>query len=172
MSQTEDGRHYLELQKTWEAANADLAERFAAAEIGDLKGQVDRVKFKMDSWEAQADVLESWAIQLMKKATGLKKKVEGYEQFIQREMEVHKFEELPGEIFRVALRDSNPKTSIKTEATPMMHLKYPELVRLETNYTWDKKRLKELSDSDSVPADLDVRVTQGKHIRFYLKKDV
>lgn len=138
--------------------------------VGDLKGKVDAIKWRIDSWYAEANTIdEQWIAALEKRRNALRKKAEKLEAYVKGQMLLHGYDTLPGEMMRIDLRNSQPSVEINKEAGPEDYLQYTNFVLQKTSYNWNKKAVKEAIQSGAeLPF---ATLKQDKHIRFAVKKE-
>lgn len=141
-----------------------------AAIVGDLADKVDAIKWRIDSWYAEADMIETeWIAQLISRADSLKRKAEKLEDYAKTQMLVHNYEKLPGVMFRLHLQNnSTPSTTFTRKAQPEDYFKHPEFVSQKITYDWMAEPVK---DAITAGTELDfASLERGKHIRFYVNK--
>lgn len=139
-----------------------------AAVVGDLKEKVDAIKWRLDEWEAKAKIADAWAQTFKARADSLRRKAEKLEDYVVTQMEINGYETLPGNLMRVDLHTTKSVECL-TKATPELYLQFNCFMRQETSYNWDKKAIKEaLEKGEKLEF---ATLKQGKHPRFFLKKE-
>lgn len=118
--------------------------------VGDLKDKVDAIKWRIDTWNAEADALDAWVEQLKRRKESMLKKSDRLKEYVVSEMQKHGYETLPGEMVRVDLRKAQPSLKIDTVADATAYLLYPGFVVQKTSYMWDKTRIKESIEGESL----------------------
>ncbi len=134
--------------------------------VGDIREKVDALKWRIDKWRYTAKMISAeYIIPLSKKAASLKGKADKLEDYILSEMIRQGVEKIPGNMFRLQQQSSTPSLEIRVPADASMYLNYPELVRQEVVYSWDKSTIK--AHIDNGESFTFAELKQGKHIRFY-----
>lgn len=137
--------------------------------VGDLRDKVDAIKWRLDTWRADArKIQEEWIDILTKKKDSLLRKAEKLEGYVLSQMQEKGFEKLPGHMMEVLIKQNPPAVQIDIEAGPEAFLQYDGLVLQKTVYQWDKKRVKALLDSGEELKF--ARITRGSRIDFKAKK--
>lgn len=144
-----------------------LPAEFDPAEVvGDIKEKVDAIKWRIDTWEAHAKMIDEEYIKaLRQKREAILGKVQKLKEYVQFQMVTNGFEKLPGAMFRVQLQNSPKSVETKEFACAKMFLNYPEYVVQETTYKWNKESLKESLENGEILTFAELK--QGKHVRFY-----
>lgn len=163
--------------------------------IGDVRGKVDGIHFyhqiRMPGTAAfLKGMAQKFAKPLESAAKTISNNCDRLEQYVvdcmlgrtSTAVEKQRLEKLPGNSWRLDLRDNQPSLRITDTATAELKEKYPDLVTIERSYRFDndavKSRLKALMTVDDeqqlgmgvtfkhpdVPF---AELTQGHHIRFY-----
>lgn len=140
-----------------------------AVMVGELRDKVDSVKWRIDSWLAEAEMLKSeWIAPLERKAKSLTAKAQKLTEYVKHQMIANKFESLPGSLVRIDLRPSPPAVKYRADATAEDYLNYSGLVVQETNFDWNRAKVKDLlKQGESLPF---AELTQDKHVRWHVKK--
>ena len=136
--------------------------------VGELKGKVDSVKWKIDQWEAEAKTLEeNWIAPLVARQKALKTKAEKLREYCAFVLKRDDLEILPGNAFALKLRKSE-SVEVDVEPTAQDALKY-DFVRTKISYAWDKKALAaKLKAKEELPF---CRIKTNFSAQFQVKKD-
>lgn len=134
----------------------DLPEDFdPKVVIGEIRGKVDSIKWMLDKWEAEAQILqEQWIKRLQKRKAAIENNVERLKEYVKQQMLLDGSEELQGEIFNVRLKNQKPAVDVKGNPNADMYLKYKDegFIKQKTSYQWDKAALKErLEAGEEIP---------------------
>ena len=138
--------------------------------VGDLKDKVDSVKWRIDTWRAQAQMIEDeWIAQLTAKRKALLAKAKKLSDYVKEQMILHKFESLPGSLVRIDLKASPVAVKYQKEAGPEDFIKFgDDLVKQKIDYDWNTSNIRDLLKAGAkLPF---AELTQDTHIRFHLKK--
>jgi len=112
--------------------------------VGDLRNKVDGLKSIETRMDLVADYFERFAKPIIEKARTVRKNRERLRDYIAQSMLDHKFQTVPGNLWKVRLREANPKVVAGREPTVADYLEMTDLVRVETVYSWDKNAIKDV----------------------------
>lgn len=144
-----------------------LPEEFDPAQlIGDVREKVDAIKWKMNDWEYKAKMIEEEYLKpLLSKVRALLGKRDRLKEYVTHEMLKLGVEKIPGNMFRVQLQDSPKSVKVRIPADASMYLNYPEIVKQDTSYKWDRDAIKACIEAGTTFTFAEIK--QSKHIRFY-----
>lgn len=139
--------------------------------IGDLKDKVDAIKWRLDSWETEAEMIQhKWIKPLQERIKSIQGKHEKLRRYIKDQMIAQGFEKLPGNMFTASIRKNPPSLKFTQEPTADMLLDYPSLVDMQQTvaYVYLKDEIKAaLKAGQQLPF---ARLEQGQRVDFVAKK--
>jgi hypothetical protein len=147
---------------TIDQADPELIAQFYGADpaelIGDLRDKVDDVYYVLKRMESVSAFLKAYVAPIVEKRQTLDKmhgRLWDYVALSMRgdflpEDQRQRTETLPGNVYRVTLRDSNPSLKIKRGATAQDFADHPELVEMRRSYEWKNDAVKERLISGAV----------------------
>lgn len=137
--------------------------------VGDVKDKVDAIKWRIDSWVAEADKIEDeWIKPLKSRQDSLRKKAESLKAYLHSQMSEHGYEKLPGHMFRAVLQKSSPAVEIPEEPGPTHMLAYPDYVVQNVSYRWNKDAVREALQNGLELSF--ARLRHSRHLRFFTAK--
>ncbi len=147
--------------------NDMLPEMFdPAAIIGDIREKVDAIKWRLDKWKHEAEMIDEDYIQpLRAKRESILQKHRKLVDYVNSEMVRLEVEKIPGNMFRVQLQASPKSLIVKEPADAKMFLNYSEYVLQKTTYDWNKEALREALDAGESLTFAELK--EGKYIRFW-----
>lgn len=146
------------------------AEEFDPAKVvGDVQDKIDAIKWRIDSWNAEAEKIgEEWIKPLKAKQDSLTKKAERLTQYLHSQMSEHGYDKLPGKMFRAQLQKSSPAVETFEEPGPTHMIAYPDYVIQSINYKWNKELIREkLSNGQDLSF---AKLRHSRYLRFYTNK--
>jgi hypothetical protein len=103
--------------------------------VGEIKGKVDAIKWRRDSWKAEAELVQLWIKKLQARKASLLGKRDRLSAYVKAKMMFDKFTKLPGDLCRVQLVKKS-RVKFTTEPTAQIYLDYPDLVQQKVHYAW------------------------------------
>lgn len=143
------------------------AEEFDPAKVvGDCKDKVDAIKWKIDSWEAEANAINNWIKALVDRRNALGGKSDKLAKYLKEQMLEHGFQKLPGNIWRAQVQNIADKVELLRlpEAKDVLS-EFGDLVRQKIDYSWDKRATADkLKSGEKLPF---AYLQPNKSLRFY-----
>lgn len=141
-----------------------------AALIGDIREKIDAIKWRMDDWDAKANMIEQeWIKPLQQKVFSLRAKSLRLKTYVKSQMIEHGFEKLPGDMVRAQLQNTAPVVDVDKEPLFSDFQAYPNLVKQDVTYSWQKKTMLDLLKA-GVQLSF-ARLKENKSLRFYAQGD-
>jgi len=139
----------------------------------DLRDKVDALKYRLDSWEAEAENIQTNFIDpFMRQKKSILNKIIRLKEYRDYYMAQNNFDGMPGNAFDIRRQSLAPL--VKTApASPKMALDFPTLCKAKpTVYAWDKNKLREiLKDPEQAEIYKSYATLQPNScFRFYTKK--
>lgn len=139
--------------------------------IGDLKDKIDAIKWRIDTWEGEADVIETkWIAELLARRNSLRNAADRLKKYVFQQMDKNGWDELPGNMMRVKIQASSPSLDIPLPATAQAFLSHPKYIKQDITYSWLKETIKDDVDSEGNLPIPGATLKHGRHIRFYAVK--
>lgn len=133
--------------------------------LGDLRDKVDGCQAVIERMETVSTFLRLMVAPIAKRASTLMTNRARLRDYIGRVMEEQKFHALPGQMWKLRLRESNPALEITREAPcgPQDYADFPGFVVMTRSYSWDNAKIKDalLNDPKSIPPELPARIIRG-----------
>jgi hypothetical protein len=139
-----------------------------AVVVGDVKDKVDAIKWRIDSWEAEAEAVGDWIKALSLRQRSLAAKAEKLSSYLKQQMIENEFQKLPGNIWRAQVQRIADKVEILKEAgaEDVLSDTAAPFVKQVINYTWDKKAIADaLKEGKALPF---AYAKENKSLRFYV----
>lgn len=142
--------------------------------VGEIKEKVDAIKAVLDRMEVVSGWLDEQAKPLLKQARTLGKNAERLHKYVAEQMRANGFDSLPGNVWKVRLKENQPSLIVEREPTALDFQKWPNLVKMQRYYEWDNAALKQFildADPDTewgakLLNDLPARVIRKLKIEF------
>lgn len=155
-------------------SDLDRAAEMDPQEISDtiegLKNKIDAIYKVRDRLEMESKRLTKDAALLLKSADAVERHHKRLTDYVCRTMVNHEFEQVPGRLWRVAVQNSPMSLVTDRDPGPEDMLETPQYVRRKVFYSWEKDLIKDrLLAGEKFK---DMKLIQGKHIRFYPNKGV
>lgn len=126
-----------------------------AALLGDLRDKVDGIRMVHERMESVAQWLKDQAKPLTDKARTLEKNRQRLREYVATTMAANHFHRLPGNTWRIDLRDGPPSVQTDYEPSSADYLRWPKYVKIETKFVWDKETLRtDLTTGRVIPAEV------------------
>jgi hypothetical protein len=152
--------------------NIDPDAPYDPTTLGEVRDKIDAIKWRLDQWDAENEITQSWIKKLQARKKTTSNNAEGLRGYVKEKMLLDKYEKLPGVLCRVQLNNTK-KLKFTCEPTAEIYLQYPDLIEQKTYYSWKKlegevyKKVKEM-----LPDFPYAKMEEGKSLNFYNSGDV
>lgn len=141
-----------------------------AALVGAIRDKVDGIRAVEQHLKARSEFFAAEAELLREKAGVLGKARKRLLEYCTQEMSAHRYERLPGTMWRMQLTPNPAALEFDRDPTPQDFSEFPELVRMvPRSYCWDHDNVRSALDAGKELKF--ARLTRGSHVRFYLNKE-
>lgn len=111
--------------------------------VGEIRDKVDAIKRVLDLLDATGIHLEEQAEPILVKARAYKSNYNRLRAYVATTMRDQSLQRIPGDKWAVRLRDAQPSLVVDREPTALDFEKWPNLVKQERFYVWNKPAVKE-----------------------------
>lgn len=146
----------------------DLSDQIELMQEGKVK--VDSYKYLVDKLEFQADLYKKWASEYLQAEKILRNKRKQILNHLLFSLQKSGFKKFTGNKYVVTIRKARPSVDIKSPASALMKVHYPDLVRSE--YSWDKNEISNRLKSGDEKASEIASLKESYFAHFTLSKEV